>query len=77
MKEELYISRIINKNIANNPMKTPIITVVPHPGATFPYSEFKGFNIVPRVVTFPLEFDILFFDSVVIYNLFVYLFTFF
>lgn len=71
MKEELYISSIINKNIANNPMKIPIITVVPQPGATFPYSEFNGFSIVPRVVIFPLEFDILFFDSVVISNLFI------
>jgi hypothetical protein len=33
--------------------------------------------MVPRVVTFPFEFDILFFDNVVIYNLFVYTFTFF
>lgn len=44
----------------------PIITVVPHPGATLPYSEFKGFNMVPKVVIFPLELDILFFDIVVI-----------
>jgi len=69
MKDELYISSIINKNIANKPMNTPIITVVPHPGATFPYSEFKGFSIVPNTVTLPFEFDILFFDRVVIYNI--------
>lgn len=60
-------------------MKIPIITVVPQPGATFPYSEFNGFKIVPNVVTFPFELDILFFDIVVIiiYDLKVSCFTFF
>lgn len=57
---------MIVKNIANRPINTAITPVVPQPGATFPYSEFKGFSIVPNVVTFPLEFDILFFEIVVI-----------
>jgi hypothetical protein len=32
-------------------MNTAIKGVVPHPGATFPYSEFNGFSKVPRLVT--------------------------
>jgi hypothetical protein len=36
-------------------MKMPITGVVPHPGATFPYSEFKGFNAVPKAVTLPVS----------------------
>ena len=35
-------------------MNKAIIIVVPHPGATFPYSEFKGFNADPSAVTFPV-----------------------
>lgn len=31
-------------------MNTAIIGVVPQPGATFPYSEFKGLNISPSLV---------------------------
>jgi len=38
-------------------MKTPIITVVPQPGATLPYSELSGFSNVPRAVTFAVSFD--------------------
>jgi len=34
-------------------MKTPITTAVPHPGATFQYSELRGFRAVPSGVTFP------------------------
>ena len=34
-------------------MKTPIKTVVPHPGKTFPDSEFNGLNNVPKGVTIP------------------------
>ena len=34
-------------------MKTPIKTVVPHPGNTFPDSEFNGLNKVPKGVTIP------------------------
>lgn len=71
---------MITKKTANKAITTPITGVVPHPGATFPYSEFKGFSIVPNVVTLPFEFDILFFDIVVIiykYLEFIYfLFTF-
>ena len=29
-------------------MKNPIRGVVPHPGATFPYSELSGFKIIPN-----------------------------
>lgn len=32
-------------------MKIAIIGVVPQPGATFPYSEFKGRRRVPTAVT--------------------------
>ena len=35
-------------------MNTPIITVVPQPGATFPYSELSGRNTVPNRVIFPV-----------------------
>lgn len=34
-------------------MKTPIKTVVPQPGNTFPDSEFNGLNNVPKGVTIP------------------------
>jgi hypothetical protein len=34
-------------------MKTPIKTVVPHPGKTLPDSEFNGLNKVPKGVTIP------------------------
>lgn len=64
--EELYISNIIIKNIAKRPINIAIIVVVPHPGATLPYSEFKGFSIVPKGVIFPCVFDSLFFENVVI-----------
>ncbi len=74
--EELYISNITVRNIANSPINTPIITVVPQPGATFPYSEFSGFKIVPKVVTFPLEFDTLFFEIVVMIIFLIIFFTF-
>jgi hypothetical protein len=41
----------MTRKTANRAMKTAINGVVPHPGATFPYSEFRGFNKVPRLVT--------------------------
>ncbi|KPQ37328.1 MAG: hypothetical protein HLUCCA11_02510 [Phormidesmis priestleyi Ana] len=31
-------------------MNTPITGVVPHPGVTFPYSEFKGLRRLPNFV---------------------------
>ena len=65
MTDKLYISNIITRNTANKAMNSPMITVVPQPGATLPYSEFKGFNIVPKGVFFPFVLDILFFDIVV------------
>ena len=45
-------------------MNTPIMTVVPHPGATLPYSEFSGFNKVPNVVTLLLLKSLLVFEVV-------------
>jgi|LakMenE18May11ns_1017448.scaffolds.fasta_scaffold9589997_3 hypothetical protein len=59
---------MIVKKIANKTINITIIAVVPHPGATFPYSEFSGFKIVPNLVIFPLNFDILFFEIVVMKN---------
>jgi hypothetical protein len=41
---------MISKNKKNNSMNIAIIGVVPHPGATFPYSEFKGRNNSPSLV---------------------------
>ena len=41
----------MTRKTANNAINTPIITVVPQPGATLPYSELRGFNKVPNVVT--------------------------
>ena len=41
---------MITKNTRNNPIKTPITTVVPHPGATFPHSELSGLKISPNRV---------------------------
>ena len=43
---------MIDRNIANKAIATPIKGVVPQPGATFPYSEFKGFNNPPAEVLF-------------------------
>ena len=48
---------MINKNTAKSTMKTPIKTVVPHPGNTFPDSEFNGLNKVPKGVTIPGSCD--------------------
>lgn len=38
------------KNRANMNMKNNMIGAVPQPGATFPYSEFRGFKMSPRRV---------------------------
>eukprot|EP00871_Galdieria_phlegrea_P004022 jgi/Galph1/4620/GphlegSOOS_G3316.1 len=51
INEELYICKIINRNKKNNNMKIPINNVVPQPGATLPYSEFKGRKISPNLFT--------------------------
>ena len=48
--EELYICRMITRNTRNKPIKTPITGVVPHPGATLPYSELRGLKISPNRV---------------------------
>jgi hypothetical protein len=50
INEELYICKIINKNRKNNNIKNPMTRVVPQPGATLPYSEFKGLKISPSLV---------------------------
>ena len=34
----------MDQNTANSAIVTPIEGVVPHPGATLPYSEFNSFN---------------------------------
>ena len=41
---------IINKNTKNSTITTPIIGVVPQPGATLPYSAFNGRKISPNLV---------------------------
>ena len=48
--EPLKISKRITRKTAKRAPKTPINTVVPHPGATFPYSEFNGRNKVPSAM---------------------------
>ena len=53
---------MITKKTANNTIKTPINTVVPHPGNTFPASEFNGLNNVPNVVDIPGSFNVVAFD---------------
>lgn len=40
----------MDRNIAKRAIATPIKGVVPHPGATLPYSEFNGFNKSPTAV---------------------------
>lgn len=45
-----FLPKIIDRNIANRAIATPIKGVVPHPGATLPYSEFNGFNKSPTTV---------------------------
>jgi hypothetical protein len=45
---------MITRKTANSAITKAITGVVPHPGVTFPYSEFNGFNKVPNVVTNPL-----------------------
>ena len=57
---------MITRNTKNRPIKTPITGVVPQPGATFPYSEFRGFKAVPNAVTFPFVTVVLPFDVVAI-----------
>jgi hypothetical protein len=56
--DALYNSKMITRKIANNAIKTAISGVVPHPGATFPYSEFNGFKILPTLVCLPLLLEV-------------------
>ena len=49
---------MIDRNIANKAIATPIKGVVPQPGATFPYSEFKGFSKLPAPVRFGLGLEL-------------------
>lgn len=44
--------------MANRAIATPIKGVVPHPGATLPYSEFNGFNKLPAPVRLGLGPDL-------------------
>ena len=55
-------------------MNTAITTVVPHPGATFPYSELSGRNAVHKAVTFPVPAS---FVSLLILINFLHSFVFF
>jgi len=50
INDELYICNIITKNTKNAAITTPIIGVVPQPGATLPYSAFNGRKISPNLV---------------------------
>ena len=48
---------MITKKTANSPMNTAITGAVLQPGATFPYSEFRGFNNVPKGVVIAVSAD--------------------
>ena len=48
---------MIDRNIENRAIATPIKGAVPHPGATLPYSEFSGFNKFPTVVGFGRDLE--------------------
>ncbi len=50
--DPLYNSSKMAVKTANKVIKTPIIGLVPHPGFTFPYSEFKGIKRVLNTVFF-------------------------
>ena len=52
--DELKISNKITLKTKKSPPAKAIGSVVPHPGATFPYSEFRGFKRFPKTVCFPL-----------------------
>ena len=41
---------MITKNTKKRPIKTPITGVVPQPGDTLPYYEFRGLRISPSSV---------------------------
>jgi hypothetical protein len=41
---------MITKNTKNRAIKTAITGVVPQPGDTLPYSEFRGLRISPNLV---------------------------
>lgn len=49
----------MDKNTVNKAIATPIKGVVPHPGATLPYSEFNGFNKAPTVVDLGRDLELL------------------
>lgn len=49
----------MDRNIANRPIATPIKGVVPHPGATLPYSEFNGFKKSPTTVRLGPDLELL------------------
>ena len=41
---------MITRKTKNKPIKNTITGVVPHPGATLPYSELRGLRIYPNLV---------------------------
>jgi hypothetical protein len=51
---------MIARKTANKAINTTITGVVPQLGETFPYSEFRGFRRVPRLVDKDSPFFILF-----------------
>ncbi|CAN4128348.1 unnamed protein product [Withania somnifera] len=46
------------KSSQSKAITTPIKGVVPHPGATLPYSKFNGFNKLPTVVRLGLDLEL-------------------
>ena len=44
--------------MVNSDIATPISGVVPQPGATLPYSEFKGFNKFPKPVCLSSDLEL-------------------
>ena len=46
----IYILLVLEGFYKQVLLKVPITGVVPHPGATLPYSEFKGLKISPNLV---------------------------
>jgi hypothetical protein len=45
--------------LLQHPLKEPIKGIVPHPGATSPYSESSGFKISPIPLHIPLVLGVL------------------
>jgi hypothetical protein len=56
--EELLISKIIDRNNANRVIVKPIRGVVPHLGATLPYSELSGFKDLPTPIDLGMVLEV-------------------